>query len=123
MATPGTLDLVSLWRASLLVPLPPDLSASLPPEFCPLPFVCFLCGTRNRTFMRKHYQLEKFINHYFIHILPLHGFLFWWFLKFCGFHQDPHTAVRSKPDHLPLPLPPPSKHIAAKNMTSTTVIT
>ena len=32
-------------RASLLVPLPLDLSASLPPEFCPLPFVCFLCGT------------------------------------------------------------------------------
>ena len=32
-------------RASLLVPLSLDLSASLPPEFCPLPFVCFLCGT------------------------------------------------------------------------------
>ena len=31
-------------RASLLVPLPLDLSASLPPEFCPLHFVCFLCG-------------------------------------------------------------------------------
>ena len=27
-------------RASLLVPLSLDLSASLPPEFCPLPFVC-----------------------------------------------------------------------------------
>ena len=32
-------------RASLLVPLSLDLSASLPPEFCPLPFGCFLCGT------------------------------------------------------------------------------
>ena len=32
-------------RASLLVPLPLDLTTSLPPEFCPLPFVCFLCGT------------------------------------------------------------------------------
>ena len=49
-------------RASLLVPLPLDLSASLPPEFCPLPFVCFLCGTRHRAFMRKHCQLEKFIH-------------------------------------------------------------
>ena len=26
---------------------------SLPPEFCPLPFVCFLWGTRYRAFMRK----------------------------------------------------------------------
>ena len=40
---------------------------------------------------------------------------------FRGFHQDPHTAVRSKPDHPSSP--PPSKHIAAKTMTSTTVIT
>ena len=49
-------------RASLLVPLPLDLSASLPPEFCPLPFVCFLCGTWHRAFVRKHCQLEEFIN-------------------------------------------------------------
>ena len=35
-------------RASLLVPLPLDLRASLPPEFCALPFVCFLCGTWHR---------------------------------------------------------------------------
>ena len=40
-------------RASLLVPLSLDLSASLPPEFCPLPFVCFLCGTRHRAFYAK----------------------------------------------------------------------
>ena len=40
-------------RASLLVPLSLDLSASLPLEFCPLPFVCFLCGTRHRPIMRK----------------------------------------------------------------------
>ena len=49
-------------RASLLVPLPLDLSASLPPEFCPLPFVCFMCGTWYRAFMQKHCQLEEFIN-------------------------------------------------------------
>ena len=49
-------------RASLLVPLPLELSASLPPEFCPLPFVCFLCGSWHRTFMRKHCQLEEFIK-------------------------------------------------------------
>ena len=49
-------------RASLLVPLALDLSASLPPEFCPLPFVCFLCGTWHRTFRRKHCQLEEFIK-------------------------------------------------------------
>ena len=49
-------------RASLLVPLPLDLSASLPPEFCPLPFVCFLCGTWHRALIRKHCQLEEFIN-------------------------------------------------------------
>ena len=55
-------DLVSPRRASLPTPLPLDLSASLPPEFCPLPFVCFLCGTWHRTFMRKHCQLEEFIK-------------------------------------------------------------
>ena len=49
-------------RASLLVPLPLDLSASLPPEFCPLPIVCFLFGTWHRAFMQKHCQLEEFIN-------------------------------------------------------------
>ena len=57
-------------RASLLVPLSLDLSASLPPEFCPLPFVCFLCGARHRAFILyrafilcgKHCQLEGFIN-------------------------------------------------------------
>ena len=49
-------------RASLLVPLPLDLSTSLPPEFCPLPIVCFLCGTWHRAFMQKHYQLEEIIN-------------------------------------------------------------
>ena len=38
-------NLVFPRRASLLVPFPLYLSASLPPEFCPLPFVCFLCGT------------------------------------------------------------------------------
>ena len=53
-------------RASLLVPLPLDLSTSLPPEFCPLPFVCFLCGTWHRGFMRKHCQLEEFINHCYL---------------------------------------------------------
>ena len=42
---PVPLDFVSPRRASLLVPLSLDLSASLPPEFCLLPFVCFLCGT------------------------------------------------------------------------------
>ena len=35
-------------RASLLVPLPLDLRASLPPKFCALLFVCFLCGTWHR---------------------------------------------------------------------------
>ena len=49
-------------RASLLVPLPLDLSTSLPPEFCPLPIVCFLCGTWHRAFMQKHCQLEEIIN-------------------------------------------------------------
>ena len=49
-------------RVSFLVPLPVGLSASLPPQFCPLPFVCFLCGTWHRAFMRKHCQLEQFIN-------------------------------------------------------------
>ena len=49
-------------RASLLVPLPLDLSTSLPPEFCPLLFVCFLCGTRHSTFMRNHCRLEELIN-------------------------------------------------------------
>ena len=48
--------------------------------------------------------------------IPYHvAFCFGGFWNFCGFHQDPHTAVRSKPDHPPLPSPPPpSKHIAAK---------
>ena len=46
-------------RASLLVPLSLDLSASLPPEFCPLPFVCFLCGTRHRALVRKHCHYWK----------------------------------------------------------------
>ena len=44
------------------VPLSLDLSASLPPEFCPLPIVCFVCGTWHRAFMQKHCQLEEFIN-------------------------------------------------------------
>ena len=42
--------------------LPLDLSASLPPEFCPLLFVCVLCGTWHSTFMRNLCQLEEFIN-------------------------------------------------------------
>ena len=42
--------------------LPLDLSASLPPEFCPLFFVCFLCGTWHGIFMRNHCKLEEFIN-------------------------------------------------------------
>ena len=49
-------------RTSLLVPLPLDLSASLPPEFCPLLFVCVLCGTQHSTFTQNHCQLEEFIN-------------------------------------------------------------
>ena len=49
-------------RASLLVPLSLDLSASLPPEFCLLPFVCFLCGTDIKRLCEKHCQLEEFIN-------------------------------------------------------------
>ena len=61
------LDLVSPRKASLLVPLPLDLNASLTPEFCPLPFVCFLCGTWHRTFMRKQRQLEEFIKTIFVH--------------------------------------------------------
>ena len=51
------------------------------------------------------------------------AFCFGGFWYFCGFHQDPHTAVKSNPDHPPPPPPPPSKHIAAKNMTSPTVLT
>ena len=50
-------------RASLLVPLSVDLSTSLPPEFCPLPFVCFLCDTDIKHFCEKHCQLEEFIKY------------------------------------------------------------
>ena len=49
-------------RTSLLVPLSLDLRASLPPEFCPLPFVCFLCGTDIKHLCVKQCQLEEFIN-------------------------------------------------------------
>ena len=49
-------------RTFLLVPLSLDLRASLPPEFCPLPFVCFLCGTDIKHLCVKHCQLEEFIN-------------------------------------------------------------
>ena len=69
VATPGTTrSCLPPRRASLLVPLPLDLSVSLPPEFCALPFVCFLCGTWHRAFVRKHCQLEDVINNYMIKI-------------------------------------------------------
>ena len=55
-------------RVSLLVPLSLDLSSSLPPEFCPLPFVCFLCGTDISIYAEKHCQLEEFINNDWIEI-------------------------------------------------------
>ena len=58
---PVPLDLVSPLEG--FSPGPLNLSASLPPEFCPLPFVCFLCGTWHRAFMWKHFQLEEFIIH------------------------------------------------------------
>ena len=46
--------------------------------------------------------------------IPYHvAFCFGGFWNFCGFHQDPHTAVRSKPDH------PPVNTLLQKNMTST----
>ena len=48
------------------------------------------------------------------------AFCFGGFWYFGGFHQDPHTAVKSNPDHPPLL---PLKHIAAKNMTSPPVLT
>jgi len=60
-------------RASLLVPLPLDLSTSLPPEFCPL-LLCFLCGTWHRTFMWNHCQLEEFINQRKIKFKPVKKF-------------------------------------------------
>ena len=49
-------------RVSLLVPLPLDLSTSLPQEFFPLLSVCSLCSTWHRTFMRNNCQLEEFIK-------------------------------------------------------------
>ena len=49
-------------RTSLLVPLSLDFRASLPPEFCPLPFVCFLCDTDIKHLCVKQCQLEEFIN-------------------------------------------------------------
>ena len=58
---PVPLDLVSPLEG--FSPGPLNLSASLPPEFWPLPFVCFLCGTWHRAFMWKHFQLEEFIIH------------------------------------------------------------
>ena len=56
--SPVPLDLVSPQEGFSPGPLTPRL----PPEFCSLPFACFLCGTWHRTFMRKHCQLEKFIK-------------------------------------------------------------
>ena len=44
------------------LPLSLDLSTSLPPEFCPLPFVCFLYGTDIKHLCVKQCQLEEFIN-------------------------------------------------------------
>ena len=63
---PVPLDLVSPKEDFSAGPLTPrftwDLSASLPPEFCPLLFVCVLCGTQHSTFTQNHCQLEEFIN-------------------------------------------------------------
>ena len=64
VATPSTTQ--SCLPPCLLVPLPLYLSASLPPEFCPLLFVCFLCGTWHRTVMQNQCQLEEFIDLKFI---------------------------------------------------------
>ena len=51
------------------------------------------------------------------YLVAFHFGCFW---NFCGFHQDSHTAVRSKPNHPPSP-PPQGTH-CCKNMTFTTVI-
>ena len=63
--SPVPLDLVSPQEGLSPAPLTPTLSASLQPKFCPLPFVCFLCSTWHRSFMRKHCQLEEFIERSF----------------------------------------------------------
>ena len=63
--SPVPLDLVSPQGGLSPAPLTPTLSASLQPKFCPLPFVCFLCSTWHRSFMRKHCQLEEFIERSF----------------------------------------------------------
>ena len=49
-------------RASLLVPLPLELSDCPPPEFCPL-LLCVLCVyLACRTFMHNHHQLESLLT-------------------------------------------------------------
>ena len=43
-------------------PLTPRFKHFPATRICPLPIVCFLCGTWHRAFMQKHCQLEEIIN-------------------------------------------------------------
>ena len=58
-------------RASLLVPLPLDLSASLPPEFCHYLLCFFLCGTRCRALLQNTANRKSLLS------LRLHLEVFW----------------------------------------------
>ena len=61
---PVPLNLVSPQEDFSPGPLTPRFKRFPATRILPLPFVCFLCGTRHIAFLQKHCQWEEFINNY-----------------------------------------------------------